>query len=93
MMFRSRFIQAVIVSVFIGLVYLDTDSISSNSSSTDVQNKMGLLFLTAMTNLMTSLNGVLLAFPAERQVFLKEENSKYYSTASYLLGKLSLEFI
>lgn len=41
---------------------------------------------------MKSLNGVLLSFPSEREVFLKEENSKYYSTLAYLIGRLALEF-
>lgn len=46
-----------------------------------------------MSTFMQSLNGVLLSFPAERVVFLKEENSKYYSTFAYLAGKLSLEYV
>lgn len=54
---------------------------------------MGVLFLTGLSNLMSSMNGVLVAFPAEREVFLKEENSKYYSTLAYLFGRLSLEFV
>jgi hypothetical protein len=41
---------------------------------------------------MASLNPTILTFPAERAVFLKEENSKLYRTFSYFMGKTSLEF-
>jgi len=46
-----------------------------------------------MSIFMQSLNAIILSFPAERVVFLKEENSKYYSTLAYLVGRLSLEYI
>lgn len=81
------------MSFFIGLVFLNQNKITVNSSDTDMNNKVGVLFLSAMAMFMKSLNGVLLSFPTEREVFLKEENSKYYSTFAYLVGRLSLEFL
>ena len=48
--------------------------------------------MNSMGMFMKSLNGVFLSFPTEREVFLKEENLKYYSTFSYLVGRLILEF-
>lgn len=74
-------------------MFLNQEKIHQNSSLTEVQNKIGVLFLCAMSTLLQSLNAVILSFPAERLVFLKEENSKYYSTLAYLTGKLSLEYL
>jgi len=81
------------MSLFIGLVFLNQDKIHHDSSQVEIQNKIGVLFLSGMAMFMKSLNGVLLSFPSEREVFLKEENSKYYTTIAYLTGRLSLEYL
>lgn len=44
-----------------------------------------------MTHMMAAMNPVMVTFPAERAVFLREENSKLYSTSAYFLGKSSVE--
>lgn len=41
---------------------------------------------------MTSMFPMVLTFPNERAVFLKEENGKYYSISSYFLGRTLLEY-
>lgn len=41
---------------------------------------------------MTSMMPMVLTFPEERAVFLKEENGKYYSISSYFFGRTLLEF-
>jgi len=81
------------MSLFIGLVFLNQNKIHPDSTQIEMQNKIGVLFLSGMAMFMKSLNGVLLSFPAEREVFLKEENSKYYTTIAYLTGRLSLEYL
>lgn len=43
--------------------------------------------------LLKSMSGVLLTFPSEREVYLKEYNSKYYSAHAYVIGRLLLEFV
>lgn len=40
---------------------------------------------------MSSMQPVLLTFPAERPLFLKEENSKMYSVTPYYFGRTILE--
>jgi ABC-type multidrug transport system permease subunit len=40
---------------------------------------------------MLALSPVMISFPVERAVFLKEENSKLYSTMAYFVGKSSVE--
>jgi len=40
---------------------------------------------------MSAMNPVILTFPAERAVFLKEENAKLYRTTSYFFGRTMIE--
>jgi len=40
---------------------------------------------------MSAMNPVVLTFPAERAVFLKEENAKLYRTSSYFFGRTMVE--
>jgi ABC-type multidrug transport system permease subunit len=40
---------------------------------------------------MSALSPAMITFPVERAVFLKEENSKLYSTMAYFVGKSSVE--
>ena len=42
-------------------------------------------------HLMGSINPVIIQFPAEREVFLREENSKLYGAGAYFLGKSTVE--
>ena len=49
------------------------------------------MFFLAISHLMSAMNPVLIQFPAERAVFLREENAKLYSTWTYFLGKSSIE--
>ncbi|CAK84665.1 unnamed protein product (macronuclear) [Paramecium tetraurelia] len=56
-----------------------------------IQSTIGVLFFLVMSSFMGALNPVMVQFPAEREVFLREENSKLYSTAAYFTGKSSVE--
>jgi len=40
---------------------------------------------------MSALNPVMLTFPSERAVFLKEENAKLYRISSYFFGRTIIE--
>ena len=56
-------------------------------------NKAGFLFFNSISQFMASMNPVILTFPAERGVFLKEENAKLYRTSSYFTGSIIIFFI
>lgn len=45
-----------------------------------------------MNHFMMAVNPVVVTFPAERDVFLREENSKLYSVTAYFIGKSTMEF-
>lgn len=51
------------------------------------------MFMDMMNNFMNSLMGVIVSYPSERPVFLKEENSKMYTPLSYFFGKFITEFL
>ena len=51
----------------------------------------GYMFFAVMSNFMGALNPIIVSFPAERDVFLREENSKLYTTGAYFIGKSSVE--
>ncbi|KAL4474928.1 hypothetical protein ABPG74_001624 [Tetrahymena malaccensis] len=93
LMVRSRLVQTIFMSLFIGLVYLNQPTLHKDSNPQDAFNRKGVLFTACMANFMASQMGVVLNFPLEKPVFLREENTKYYSTFSYLIGKLCLEYL
>lgn len=52
---------------------------------------VGYFFFLAISNMMASLSPVTLVFPAEKEVFLKEENSRLYSVLPYFLSRNIIE--
>jgi hypothetical protein len=42
---------------------------------------------------MMTLNPCILTFPAERAVFLREENAKLYTVGPYFLGKFFVDIV
>ena len=63
----------------------------NKSGYSGTSSTVGVLFFLVMSSFMGALNPVMIQFPAEREVFLREENSKLYSTAAYFTGKSSVE--
>ena len=51
-----------------------------------INNKTGFLFFYEIGQFMSSMAPIMLTFPAERGVFLKEENAKLYRVSSYFTG-------
>ena len=56
-----------------------------------VQNRRGALFFACLLNGFGGINNVVLVFPAERGVFLREVNNNMYTTSAYFWGKLVTE--
>ncbi|KAL4474977.1 hypothetical protein ABPG74_001673 [Tetrahymena malaccensis] len=59
----------------------------------DVRNKNGFLFFLASGAFMEAMNPCALTIPLERQVFLREENSKLYKIIPYFFGKLFVDLV
>ncbi|KAL4474974.1 hypothetical protein ABPG74_001670 [Tetrahymena malaccensis] len=93
-LFRIRIIQAVFMAIFLGLVYLNMEDGSNQPTSIrHMNNRNGLLYFTCVNQLMMALNPCLLTFPSMSTIFLREQNSKLYSTLSYFIGRLLIEII
>jgi hypothetical protein len=59
----------------------------NNGSISDFQSIAGCMFILCMNLTIGSVFPVVLQFATERDVFLREENSKLYTTFSYYMGK------
>ena len=56
-----------------------------------VQNRNGALFFITMTIAFNSIQNIILIFPDERPVFLREVNNNMYSVTAYFFGKVIAE--
>ncbi|KAL4474982.1 hypothetical protein ABPG74_001678 [Tetrahymena malaccensis] len=90
---KARLGQAIITAIFVGLVFLRLPGPDDNPSQRDINNRNGCLFLYTMMSFMLQLNPCILTFPSQRSVFLREENQKLYTVASYFIGKLVVDII
>ena len=56
-----------------------------------VQNRNGALFFIILNISLSSIQNIILIFPDERPVFLREVNNNMYDVSSYFLGKVVSE--
>ncbi|XP_045170130.2 protein white-like [Mercenaria mercenaria] len=82
MVFRVRIAQTIIISVILGLIYLQLDV-----DQEGVQNINGVLFLIVTNMTMSNLFGVLNSFPLETPIFLREYATGLYRVDIYFLCK------
>jgi len=85
-LFKGRIAQTIFMALLTGFLYFN---LSDNYD--DVYNRNGAFFFITMNQFMSSMQPVLLTFPSERDLFLKEENSKMYSVTAYYFGRTILE--
>ncbi|CAD8042834.1 unnamed protein product [Paramecium primaurelia] len=89
LLIRQRFGMALFMGLLIGGSYYGIGS--SQGNYMDYSSMAGLLFFLCMNMTFSSLFPVVLQFATERDVFLREENSKLYTTFSYFMGKSFVE--
>lgn len=56
-----------------------------------MQNRNGVLFFITMTIAFNSIQNIILIFPDERPVFLREVGNNMYSVTAYFFGKVVAE--
>ncbi|KAG5178542.1 ABC transmembrane transporter [Tribonema minus] len=83
---RVRLAQAVVVSVMVGLIFLQLGTAQS-----DVQGLIGVLFFAILNQSILGLIGVLQVFPLEMPIFLREHGSASYRVDTYFLGRTLAE--
>ncbi|EAR86435.1 ABC-2 family transporter protein (macronuclear) [Tetrahymena thermophila SB210] len=92
MEFRAKIIQAIILGLFTGLIYLNLPDPESHRDDQRVVNDYnGAIFFLIQTTHMNTLFPIVLSLPLEKGVYLKEENAKLYSATAYFLAKMAIE--
>jgi hypothetical protein len=88
----------IIISALIGcIVYVGGTDVYTyypnrpNYSSAAVDNVNGSLFFALMVIGFGSVNNIVLLFPEERPIFLREVNNNMYSPSAYFFGKIISE--
>ena len=79
---KARVMQYVIQALLIGFVYFHL-----SYTPTGARDREGALFFVVVSQIMSSLNSVLLTFPLERILLVREQSNGMYSVTSYFLGK------
>ena len=82
MLTKARAGQTIIMSIVIGLIYLRL-----GNSQTDVQNRVGAVFLMIMNQSMGSLFGILNMFAAEMPIYQREHRAGLYSSYSFYIAR------
>ncbi|KAL4474983.1 hypothetical protein ABPG74_001679 [Tetrahymena malaccensis] len=90
---NTRFIQSILLGLFLGLVFLQIPGPTDNPSIRDVNDKNGILLFFAVSVYMQQLQFCILTFPIQKPIFLREENAKLYTAGSYFLGQYFIDMI
>ena len=81
-----KFLCTVISAFFVVILFQEM-----KGTLEGVQNRNGCLFFIVGAISFNAIQGIILLFPEERPVFLREVNNKMYSVSAYFLGKLLAE--
>eukprot|EP00753_Platysulcus_tardus_P001396 PLAT11325.2.p1 GENE.PLAT11325.2~~PLAT11325.2.p1 ORF type:complete len:695 (-),score=412.60 PLAT11325.2:85-2169(-) len=79
---KVRLGQTIFMSLICGLLYLQ---IADDQKS--IQDRSGSLFFIVTSQMMNAVASVIMSFPAERQLFLREQDNNMYRVSTYFLGK------
>jgi hypothetical protein len=88
----TRFGITIFLGILIGIIFLDVGN-SDSADQVNIQSHFGALVIVLLTGMFGTAEPALLAFPAERPVFLREYSTNHYSVISYFLARLSNEAI
>ncbi|KAM3141213.1 hypothetical protein pb186bvf_006598 [Paramecium bursaria] len=85
LLFFTRIFQAIFLGVAYGGIFYGVGD--NPGSQNDLFYLAGPFFFITMSQMFIAVYQYELGFILERDVFIREENSKLYTTASYFLGK------
>jgi len=83
---KVRMFEMCFTSLFLGLLYYN---IGYNQAS--ITDRLGVLFNILMATFVASVVAVLVTFPDERPLFLREKFNNMYSTNTYFFAKIVSE--
>eukprot|EP00331_Platyophrya_macrostoma_P006837 CAMPEP_0176428008 /NCGR_PEP_ID=MMETSP0127-20121128/12909_1 /TAXON_ID=938130 /ORGANISM="Platyophrya macrostoma, Strain WH" /LENGTH=556 /DNA_ID=CAMNT_0017809639 /DNA_START=239 /DNA_END=1909 /DNA_ORIENTATION=- len=88
-LFRGRVVQTLVIAFVVCSIYFRLTDDPKDPTATYDRN--GALFFLCVTQFMMSMMGILLTFPSEREVFLRETGSNMYGVSAYFFGRSSTE--
>lgn len=86
----GRFGVTIILNLLVGLIFLGVGK-KDSANSNNFANHFGAIFMVTVGSMIGSAQPVMLSFPFERPLFLREYSTGTYSATSYFLSKLVLE--
>eukprot|EP01064_Diplonema_japonicum_P002663 TRINITY_DN116_c0_g1_i4.p1 TRINITY_DN116_c0_g1~~TRINITY_DN116_c0_g1_i4.p1 ORF type:complete len:635 (+),score=201.56 TRINITY_DN116_c0_g1_i4:58-1905(+) len=96
MTLMARFGMGIILALLIGLIFLGAgdewgNAVTGDEVAKDVNNHWGALVFFSINAMFLSAQPMLLVFPIERAVFIREYTSGTYGTAAYFLAKTCID--
>jgi ABC-type multidrug transport system permease subunit len=82
-----KLIVTILTALFCVVLFAKVDETLAG-----VQNRNGALFFITMTMSFNAIQNVILIFPDERPVFLREANNNMYHVSAYFWAKIVSEF-
>lgn len=86
----GRFVISGILNLLFGLIFLNAGG-RGNDTSDDFNTHFGAIAMVLISGMFASAQTVMLSFPYERPMFLREYSTGTYGVAPYFLSKLTLE--
>jgi ABC-type multidrug transport system ATPase subunit len=86
----ARFGLTIFLSVLIGTIFLNVGK-TDPSVTINLQSHLGALIMVMLMSMFGTAQPALLAFPAERPVFLREYSTNHYSVMSYFIARFTVE--
>ncbi|TPX54723.1 hypothetical protein PhCBS80983_g05801 [Powellomyces hirtus] len=85
---RAKLGQTLILSLIIGLLYLNTKDKTGFAAN---QNRTGVLFFLVINQVMSSTMSILSIFAQDKMVFAREHGAGYYSLSAFFFSKIGVE--
>lgn len=86
----ARFSITIFLSILVGILFLNVGA-SDPLQPINLQSHFGALIMVMLMSMFGTAQPTLLAFPAERPVFLREYSTNHYSVISYFISKFFVE--
>uniref|UniRef100_A0A7S3CN10 Uncharacterized protein n=1 Tax=Strombidium rassoulzadegani TaxID=1082188 RepID=A0A7S3CN10_9SPIT len=88
----TSYVKLIVTVLTAGFCVLLFNGVDKLNYQEGVQNRNGALFFITMTMAFNAIQNVILIFPDERPVFLREANNNMYSVSAYFWAKIISEF-
>eukprot|EP01035_Chromulina_nebulosa_P019507 gene19507-25403_t len=86
----SRFGITIFLNLLYGLIFYNAGG-KDDSIQVNFNSHFGAIFMIGMTSMFFSATPIMLSFPFERPLFLREYSTGTYSAMSYFLSKVWIE--